>query len=95
MNSIDDYHLVLQAGNLFYFAFNLAAGFSRSMLQLLLFRLLSEMGASASLAVAVTYWGHILQEEPNEIWEPSVPAFLQSPFWVGNHRGEPAHYQIE
>lgn len=42
---------VLQAGNLFYFAFNLAAGFSRSMPQLLLFRLLSGMGASASLAV--------------------------------------------
>ncbi len=31
----------------------------------------------------VTHWGHILQDEPNEIWEPSVPAFLQSPFWVG------------
>lgn len=42
---------VLQAGNLFYFAFNLAAGFSRSMPQLLLFRLLSGTGASASLAV--------------------------------------------
>ena len=31
----------------------------------------------------VTHWGHILQDKPNEIWEPSVPAFLQSPFWVG------------
>jgi hypothetical protein len=28
-------------------------------------------------------WGHILLAEPNEIWEPSIPAFLQSPFWVG------------
>lgn len=44
---------VLQAGNLFYFVFNLAAGFSRSMPQLLLFRLLSGTGASASLAVGV------------------------------------------
>lgn len=42
---------VLQGGNLFYFAFNLAAGFSGSMPQLLLFRLLSGTGASASLAV--------------------------------------------
>ncbi|KAL3477514.1 hypothetical protein BJX99DRAFT_257331 [Aspergillus californicus] len=28
-------------------------------------------------------WGHILLAEPNEIWEPSIPAFLQSPFWIG------------
>lgn len=26
-------------------------------------------------------WAHILMEEPNEIWEPSVSVFNQSPFW--------------
>lgn len=29
------------------------------------------------------YWGKLLCEAPNEIWEPSVPAFMSSPFWVG------------
>jgi hypothetical protein len=26
-------------------------------------------------------WGNILRNEPNEIWEPSISAFHQSPFW--------------
>lgn len=43
---------VLQVGSLFYLAFNLGAGFSTSMTQLLIFRLLSGTGASASLAVS-------------------------------------------
>jgi MFS family permease len=45
---------VLQAGSLFYLAFNLGAGFCTSMTQLLIFRLLSGVGASASLAVSLT-----------------------------------------
>ncbi|KAH8689285.1 hypothetical protein GQ44DRAFT_720457 [Phaeosphaeriaceae sp. PMI808] len=28
-------------------------------------------------------WGPILQAAPNELWGPSIPAFMQSPFWVG------------
>jgi MFS family permease len=43
---------VLQAGSIFYLAFNLGAGFCTSMTQLLIFRLLSGVGASASLAVS-------------------------------------------
>lgn len=30
-----------------------------------------------------TDWGHVLRESPGEIWQPSIPAFLKSPFWVG------------
>lgn len=33
------------------------------------------------LATINTSWGHVLGEEPNEIWEPSISAFHQSPFW--------------
>lgn len=44
---------VLQSGNLLYLAFNIAAGFSKSMTQLLVFRLISGIGGSASLAVCV------------------------------------------
>jgi MFS family permease len=43
---------VLQIGSFFYLAFNLGAGFCTSMTQLLIFRLLSGIGASASLAVS-------------------------------------------
>ena len=43
---------VLQAGSLFYLAFNIGAGLCTSMTQLLIFRLLSGVGASASLAVS-------------------------------------------
>lgn len=42
---------IQQSGNVFFLAFNLAAGFSKSINQLLVFRLLSGLGASASLAV--------------------------------------------
>jgi hypothetical protein len=28
-------------------------------------------------------WGSTLKTAPNEIWEPSIPAFMQSRFWVG------------
>ena len=27
-------------------------------------------------------WGHVLCDEPNEIWEPSIPAFTKSRFWM-------------
>lgn len=43
---------VLQAGSIFYLAFNIGAGFCTSMTQLLIFRLLGGVGASASLAVS-------------------------------------------
>lgn len=43
---------VLQAGSVFYLAFNIGAGFCTSMTQLLVFRLFSGIGASASLAVS-------------------------------------------
>jgi hypothetical protein len=32
-----------------------------------------------------TSWGHVLRDAPNEIWEPSIPAFMQSPFWIGTN----------
>ncbi|KAJ5160520.1 uncharacterized protein N7482_007524 [Penicillium canariense] len=54
---------VLQAGNLFYLIFNLAAGFSKSMSELLVFRLLSGMGASASLAVGASMIGDVFRKE--------------------------------
>lgn len=46
---------VVQAGTLFYLAFNTAAGFSKTMVQLLVFRLFSGIGASATLAVSIPY----------------------------------------
>ncbi|RSL57417.1 hypothetical protein CEP51_014247 [Fusarium floridanum] len=27
-------------------------------------------------------WQHVLLDDPSEIWQPSIPAFLKSPFWV-------------
>jgi MFS family permease len=45
---------VLQAGSVLYLAFNIGAGFCTSMTQLLIFRLLSGLGASASLAVSLS-----------------------------------------
>jgi hypothetical protein len=36
---------------------------------------------SGELAMLNTSWAHVLQNEPNEIWEPSISAFHQSPFW--------------
>jgi MFS family permease len=44
---------ILQAGSLVYLAFNIGAGFCTSITQLLVFRLLSGVGASASLAVSL------------------------------------------
>lgn len=43
---------VLQGGSLLYLIFNISCGFSRTMPQLLVFRLLSGLGAGASLAVS-------------------------------------------
>ncbi|KAJ5109924.1 hypothetical protein N7532_002569 [Penicillium argentinense] len=54
---------ILQGGNLFYLAFNLAAGFSKSMVQLLVFRLLSGIGASTSLAVGASTMGDLFRKE--------------------------------
>ncbi|KAI4867277.1 hypothetical protein F4820DRAFT_468079 [Hypoxylon rubiginosum] len=31
-------------------------------------------------------WSHILTREPNEIWEPSIPAFTKSRFWVSTNK---------
>lgn len=45
---------VIQVGTVFYLAFNLAGGFSKSIVQLLVFRLLSGIGGSATLAVSST-----------------------------------------
>jgi hypothetical protein len=27
-------------------------------------------------------WADVLRSTPNEIWEPSVSAFIKSPFWM-------------
>ncbi|KAF2828766.1 hypothetical protein CC86DRAFT_404655 [Ophiobolus disseminans] len=35
------------------------------------------------LARLTDRWGPNLLDAPNEIWEPSIPAFMKSPFWVG------------
>ena len=37
---------------------------------------------SKDLAVLHRDWHHILTVEPNEIWEPSIPSFTKSRFWV-------------
>lgn len=34
------------------------------------------------LARLESEWGHVLQDNPDEIWLPSIPAWLMSPFWV-------------
>jgi MFS family permease len=44
---------ILRTGSLVYLAFNIGAGFCTSIIQLLVFRLLSGVGASASLAVSL------------------------------------------
>ncbi|KAI0166880.1 hypothetical protein GGR52DRAFT_555997 [Hypoxylon sp. FL1284] len=31
-------------------------------------------------------WYHVLMREPNEIWEPSIPAFTKSRFWVSTSK---------
>ncbi|KAH6889381.1 hypothetical protein B0T10DRAFT_51746 [Thelonectria olida] len=36
---------------------------------------------SQDLAALDKSWSHILKDDPNEIWEPSISAFSQSPFW--------------
>ncbi|KAJ5490478.1 Major facilitator superfamily domain general substrate transporter [Penicillium expansum] len=64
---------VLQVGSLFYLFFNLGAGFSTSMTQLLIFRLLSGTGASASLAVGSSIVGDVFRKE-----ERGLPVALVS-----------------
>ncbi|CAG7921517.1 unnamed protein product [Penicillium olsonii] len=64
---------VLQAGSLFYLAFNIGAGFCTSMTQLLIFRLLSGVGASASLAVGASMVGDVFRKE-----ERGLPVALVS-----------------
>ncbi|OOG01135.1 hypothetical protein ASPCADRAFT_159756 [Aspergillus carbonarius ITEM 5010] len=51
------------AGNVFFLAFNLACGFSKSITQLLVFRLLSGLGASASLATGASTIGDVFPKE--------------------------------
>lgn len=36
---------------------------------------------SESLDAINSSWSHVLEQEPNEIWEPSISAFNESPFW--------------
>lgn len=50
---------VIQLGTIFYLAFNLAGGFSKTMTQLLVFRLFSGIGGSATLAVSLTESSYI------------------------------------
>ncbi|CAI7578861.1 unnamed protein product [Penicillium bialowiezense] len=64
---------VLQAGSIFYLAFNIGAGFSTSMTQLLVFRLFSGIGASASLAVGASMVGDVFRKE-----ERGLPVALVS-----------------
>ncbi|RAL11562.1 MFS transporter [Aspergillus homomorphus CBS 101889] len=54
---------VLQGGNLFFLVFNLAGGFAKSFPQLLVFRLLSGFGASATLAVGSSTIGDCFRPE--------------------------------
>ncbi|PYI35147.1 MFS multidrug transporter [Aspergillus indologenus CBS 114.80] len=54
---------VLQGGNAFFLIFNLAGGFARSFPQLLAFRLLSGLGASATLAVGSSTIGDCFRPE--------------------------------
>ncbi|RAH81449.1 MFS multidrug transporter [Aspergillus japonicus CBS 114.51] len=54
---------VLQGGNAFFLIFNLAGGFARSFPQLLAFRLLSGLGASATLAVGSSTLGDCFRPE--------------------------------
>ncbi|PYH81988.1 MFS multidrug transporter [Aspergillus uvarum CBS 121591] len=54
---------VLQGGNTFFLIFNLAGGFARSFPQLLAFRLLSGLGASATLAVGSSTIGDCFRPE--------------------------------
>lgn len=37
---------------------------------------------SKDIAILNQSWRYVLKREPNEIWEPSVPAFTKSQFWV-------------
>ncbi|OJK00483.1 hypothetical protein ASPACDRAFT_1880798 [Aspergillus aculeatus ATCC 16872] len=54
---------VLQGGNTFFLVFNLAGGFARNFPQLLAFRLLSGLGASATLAVGSSTIGDCFRPE--------------------------------
>ncbi len=38
---------------------------------------------SRDVAILNRDWQHVLKQEPNEIWEPSIPSFTKSRFWVG------------
>ncbi|KAJ5600948.1 hypothetical protein N7450_002015 [Penicillium hetheringtonii] len=64
---------VLQTGNLFYLAFNIAAGFSKTEIQLLIFRLFSGIGGSASLAVGASTIADLFRKE-----ERGLPVALVS-----------------
>ncbi|KAK1768102.1 hypothetical protein QBC33DRAFT_585007 [Phialemonium atrogriseum] len=33
-------------------------------------------------------WSYILKKEPNEIWEPSIPAFTKSSFWLSSTKAQ-------
>ncbi|KIX05112.1 uncharacterized protein Z518_05984 [Rhinocladiella mackenziei CBS 650.93] len=51
------------------------------------FKLLSELFKGFSLlsddlAMLKESWAYLLESEPNEIWEPSIPAFAKSRLWI-------------
>ncbi|KAK1749555.1 hypothetical protein QBC47DRAFT_333452 [Echria macrotheca] len=37
---------------------------------------------SRDLTALIQSWSYILSQEPNEMWEPSVPVFTESRFWL-------------
>jgi hypothetical protein len=46
-------------------------------------RLVADMKKLASDLLRLNAsWGHVLQNEPNEIWQPSISAFQHSNFWI-------------
>jgi hypothetical protein len=44
---------------------------------------------SSDLQKLADSWSHVLRPEPNEIWEPSIPAFTRSRFWM-----DPVHVRL-
>jgi NACHT domain len=40
-------------------------------------------------------WDHVLASAPNEIWEPSIPAFMNPMFLVNDKKARVAHLELE
>jgi len=43
-------------------------------------------GLSKDIEVLNREWSHLLREQPNQIWEPSIPTFTKSRFWVSTRK---------